>query len=104
VIATVVASICMLGSYAASNDTFEMMVTAAFGVIGYVLRRCDIHPAPIVLALVLGEMLEANLRRAMILANDNFLSVISHPITAVLILVSILVLASPLFGRKSAVA
>jgi len=104
VIATVVASICMLGSYAASNDTFEMMVTAAFGVIGYVLRRCDIHPAPVVLALVLGEMLEANLRRAMILANDDFLSVISHPITAGLILVSVLVLASPLFGRKSAMA
>lgn len=100
IIATVVASICMLGSYSASNDTFEMSITAVFGVIGYLLRRCDIHPAPIVLALVLGDMLEANLRRAMITANDNFLTVIAHPITAGLILVSLLVLLSPLMSRK----
>lgn len=99
-VATVVASICMLGSYAAANDTFEMLITAVFGAIGYVLRRAGIHPAPIVLALVLGNMLEANLRRAMITANEDFLRVIAHPITAVLLLIAILVPLSTLFGRK----
>lgn len=103
IIATIVASVSMLGAYAAANHTFEMMVTAIFGVIGYVLRRCDIHPAPIVLALVLGDMLEASLRRAMITANDNFLAVLSQPITAVLIALAVLVLASPLLGRRPAV-
>ncbi|MBI1219933.1 MAG: hypothetical protein GC186_15435 [Rhodobacteraceae bacterium] len=102
IVATVVASICMLGSYAASNDVFDMIITAVFGVIGYVFRRCDIHPAPIVLALVLGDMLEANLRRAMITANDNFLQVIAHPIAAGLLIVAILVPLSMLFGRKPA--
>jgi len=102
IIATIVASVSMLGAYAAANHTFEMMVTAIFGVIGYVLRRCDIHPAPIVLALVLGDMLEANLRRAMITANDNFLTVLSQPITAVLIALAVLVLVSPMLGRRAA--
>ena len=102
VVATIVASICMLGAYAAANDTFEVMVTAFFGVIGYLLRRCDIHPAPIVLALVLGDMLESNLRRAMITDNDNVLAVISHPITAGLLLLAVLVMVSPLLGRRRA--
>ncbi|MDP2737972.1 MAG: tripartite tricarboxylate transporter permease [Pseudorhodobacter sp.] len=100
IIATVVASISMLGAYAAANDTFEMMVTAVFGVIGYLFRRCDIHPAPIVLALVLGDMLEASLRRAMITANDSFLSVLSQPITAILVGLAVLVLVSPMLGRR----
>lgn len=99
VIATVVASICMLGSYAAANDTFEMMVTAIFGVIGYLFRKADIHPAPIVLALVLGDMMEANLRRGLIMGGDSVLFIISQPIAAVLLVCSALILFSPLFGR-----
>lgn len=99
-IAVAVSAICMLGAYAAANDTFEMIVTVIFGVLGYVIRKAGLHPAPIVLALVLGEMLEASLRRAMITENDSFLGVVSHPITAVLLAVSALVVLSPLFGRR----
>ncbi|WP_299654063.1 tripartite tricarboxylate transporter permease [uncultured Jannaschia sp.] len=100
VVATVVISIAMLGAYASANSSFEMIVTAVFGVIGYLLRKADIHPAPIVLALVLGYMLEANLRRALIAGNDSFFAILSKPIAAGLLFLTLLVLISPLLARR----
>jgi putative tricarboxylic transport membrane protein len=102
VVASVVISIAMLGAYASANNSFEMMVTAVFGVIGYLLRKADIHPAPIVLALVLGDMMEANLRRALIAGNESVLYILSKPISAGLLFVAVLVLLSPLLSRKRA--
>ena len=98
-IATLVACICVLGAFASSNNSFEVLVTVVFGIIGYVLRKVDIHPAPIVLALVLGYMMESNLRRAMIVGNDNLLFLVSRPIAIVLLLGAVIVVASPLLGR-----
>jgi len=89
----------VLGAFASSNNSFEVLVTVVFGIIGYVLRKVDIHPAPIVLALVLGYMMESNLRRAMIVGNDNLLFLVSRPIAIVLLLGAVIVVASPLLGR-----
>jgi putative tricarboxylic transport membrane protein len=100
VVATVVASICILGAYASSNNSFEVLVTVSFGIIGYFLRKIDIHPAPIVLALVLGYMMESSLRRSMIMANDNLLFILSKPIAAMLLLGALVVLVSPMLGRS----
>jgi len=95
-IATLVASVCMLGAYASSNNVFEVQVMVVFGVIGYLLRKIDIHPAPIVLALVLGDLMESSLRRALVTSNDNLLFLVSKPIAAVLLGVAVLVILSPL--------
>lgn len=100
IIAAVVTSIAMLGAYASANNSFEMLIAGIFGVIGYLLRKADIHPAPIVLALVLGEMMEANLRRALITGNESFGYLFTKPITVTLLLVAMIVLLSQLFSRK----
>lgn len=100
IVATLVTSIAMLGAYASANNSFEMLITGIFGVIGYLLRKADIHPAPIVLALVLGEMMEASLRRAMITGNESVGYLLTKPITAGLLLLSLAILISPLFSRK----
>ncbi|WP_404863500.1 tripartite tricarboxylate transporter permease [Georhizobium sp. MAB10] len=100
VIATTVASICMLGAYAAANDTFEMIVTAVFGVIGYVFRKAGIHPAPIVLALVLGDLMESNLRRALVMGGDSVMFILTKPIAIALLLCALAVLLSPLLSRR----
>ena len=101
-IATLVASICMLGAFASSNNTFEVLIMVIFGVVGYLLRKANIQPAPIVLALVLGAMMESNLRRALVTANDNLLFIVSKPIAAALLFAAAVVLLSPLFGRRRA--
>lgn len=94
-IATLVASVCMLGAFASTNNTFEMQVMAVCGVVGYLMRKVGIHPAPIVLALVLGDMMESNLRRALLTGNDSLLFIVSKPIAAVLLAIAVIVLASP---------
>jgi putative tricarboxylic transport membrane protein len=99
-VAAGVVSISLLGAYAASNNSFEMLVAGVFGVIGYLLRKADIQPAPIVLALVLGDMMEANLRRALVMGNDSVTFILSKPIAAGLLIVAALVLLSPLLSRR----
>lgn len=99
VVATSVASICILGSYAADNDLFAVYVTVIFGVLGYILRKVSIQPAPIVLALVLGNLIEANFRRGMRISDNDLVYFIDKPIAAVLLLTAFIVLTAPLLGR-----
>jgi putative tricarboxylic transport membrane protein len=100
IVATIVASICLLGAFTFANDSFEMIVTAVFGVIGYLFRKIDIHPAPVVLALVLGDMMESNLRRGLIMGGDNVMFFVTKPISAVLLVCAVVVLMSPLLRRR----
>lgn len=99
VVATCVASICLLGSYAANNDIFAIYVTVVFGIGGFVLRKVGIQPAPIVLALVLGNLIESNFRRGMRVSGDDLTYFIDKPIAAGLLITAFLVLTLPLLGR-----
>lgn len=101
VIATCVASVCILGAYASSNDLAAVNIAIIFGIIGFIFRRVGIQPAPIVLALVLGTLIESNFRRGMRISENDPIYFIEKPIAAVLLLVAALVLLSPLWGRLS---
>lgn len=65
-IAAIVTGVCFVWAYASSYSMFPVYVMAAAGLVGYVLRRLEFPLAPIILALVLGEMMEINFRRALI--------------------------------------
>ena len=80
----------LMGAYALENSMFTVGITLFFGVIGYFFKKLQVPAAPMVLALVLGAITETNLRQAMILERNNFLQVISHPISAVIIFLAIL--------------
>ena len=101
VIAPIVAGICLLGIYAESNDIFGVWTAVVFGVIGYVLRKIRIHPAPIVLALVLGYMMESSLRRAMLQSGNDPLVFLVNPIAAVCLALAALVLVLPFWQGLS---
>lgn len=87
-IAGIVAGICIIGAYASENSIFPVYVMTAFGVLGYLLRKARIPLAPIVLALVLGEMLETNFRRAMVISKGGYDIFYAHPLTLGLLLVA----------------
>lgn len=105
IVATSVAGICLLGAYASSNDIFTVGVTVFFGIAGYLLRKIGVHPAPIVLALVLGNMMESNFRRAMVMSGDDWTFLVSKPISIVLLGCAFFILLQPLveylWRRKS---
>ncbi len=95
VIAAIVVCICLIGAYASKNSMFPVYITLAFGVIGYVLRKADVPLAPIILALVLGDMLETNLRRALSIANGDVTTFVTDPLSATLLAITALSLALP---------
>ena len=61
----------IIGVYCSSNNVFDVYVMIAFGVFGYLMRKLGYEPAPLVLAFVLGPMLENNLRKALILSQGD---------------------------------
>jgi putative tricarboxylic transport membrane protein len=83
---------CIIGSYSLKNSTFDVLVMMIFGLFGYLCRKFEYEPAPLVLAFVLGPMVEINLRQSLLLSKGSFLIFFTRPISAVFISVSILLL------------
>ena len=91
---------CLLGSYASQNDVFAIYTTVFFGITGYALNKIDIHPAPIVLALVLGHLTESNLRRTLLSSGGDWSVFVTHPIALVCLVGAVVTVALPLIRRR----
>lgn len=90
---------CLIGAYSLNNSTADIYIAVLFSLIGLLLKTFDFEPAPLVLAFVLGPMLETALRRSLILSDGSFLIFLERPISAALILFAFFVLVVPLFSR-----
>jgi len=90
---------CMIGSYSVNCSNLDMLIMLAFGVIGYLMKKFDYEGAPMVLAYVLGPMLEMALRQSLTMSNGSFSIFVTRPISAVGIVAAILLVASPLLTR-----
>ncbi|MBA3516301.1 MAG: tripartite tricarboxylate transporter permease [Rhizobiales bacterium] len=98
---------CSVGIFTTNNSTFDLYVMVAFGLVGYVLMKLDCEPAPLLLGMLLGPMMEENLRRAMLLSRGDPVIFIERPISAGLLLsacMALAVVAIPSVRRKRAVA
>jgi putative tricarboxylic transport membrane protein len=87
---------CIVGVFASGNAVFDVFVMVVFGVLGYLMRKFGYEPAPLVLAFVLGPMLENNLRKSLILSHGDFAIFISRPISATCLVLALAALAAPL--------
>ena len=86
----------LLGAYGVNNNIYDVVATLGFGLFGYFLKRFDIDAAPLILAFVLGPMLENNLSKALLMSgtgNPSFL--FSRPISGTLLILAIMVLFLP---------
>ncbi len=98
-IAGLVGTMCLLGSYATQNDMFAIWTTIVFGILGYFLLKAKIHPAPIVLALVLGNLTEANFRRSLMASGGHFSTFVTHPIGVVCAVIALVVFLLPIVRK-----
>ena len=87
---------CIVGVFASGNAVFDVFVMVVFGVLGYLMRKFGYEPAPLVLAFVLGPMLENNLRKSLILSHGEFGIFIERPISAVCLVLAAVALIAPL--------
>ncbi|MBI4012912.1 MAG: tripartite tricarboxylate transporter permease [Candidatus Rokubacteria bacterium] len=90
---------CLIGAYSLSGSTTEVVIMVVFGVLGYGLRKLEYEPAPLILALVLGPMMETALRRSLLLSAGSPLIFVTRPIAAVLVLAALVLLLVPLVPR-----
>lgn len=87
---------CFVGAYSLNHSIFEVGVMAGFGIFGYLLRKFDYEPTPLVLGMVLGPMFENAFRQTMLLSRGSFAILVTRPIAALCTIVALLLFLSPL--------
>jgi putative tricarboxylic transport membrane protein len=90
--------LCAIGSYAVHNAMIDVWYMLIFGVIGYVFKKLDYPIAPLVLALVLGDMAENALRQSLIMSQGSLGILFTRPISGVITLVAILFFIMPIIS------
>jgi putative tricarboxylic transport membrane protein len=100
----VVYVLCVVGSFAITQRMFDVYVMIAFGLIGFVLREMRYPMAPLVLGIVLGDLLDVNLRRGLLLSDGDLTPFFTRPISAVLFAVILLtiLMSLPVVNRRVA--
>lgn len=87
---------CLIGSYSLNNSVTEVLIMVVFGLLGYFFKKFEYEGAPLVLALVLGPMMETALRRSLLLSSGDPMIFLTRPISALLVIISLCLLAYPL--------
>jgi putative tricarboxylic transport membrane protein len=99
---------CIVGVFSSNAAVFDVFVMVLFGAIGYLMRKFGYEPAPLVLAFVLGPLLENNLRKALILSRGDFWTFVERPISGTCLLLAAVMLIIPLLPalarRREAIA
>lgn len=91
---------CLIGSYSLNNSVGDVTIMWIFGLLGFLMKKLRFDPAPLVLGLVLGPMLEDNLRRSLIISGGSFVVFFAKPLSAVFLIVSIFSFLFPLLKRR----
>jgi putative tricarboxylic transport membrane protein len=91
---------CIVGVYSIRNTLFDVGMMMLFGVLGYLMDKFEYEPAPLVLAFVLGPILEQGLRQSLRLSGGSFLIFFNRPLSAILLGVACLLTISYFFFKK----
>ncbi|NDD23210.1 MAG: tripartite tricarboxylate transporter permease [Betaproteobacteria bacterium] len=83
---------CAIGVYSTNNNTFDIWLVGAFGVVGYLWAKLGVEPAPLLLGFILGPMMEENLRRALLLSRGDWSVFVTRGLSASLLAVAAIML------------
>ncbi|MDI5981782.1 tripartite tricarboxylate transporter permease [Amycolatopsis magusensis] len=95
VLAPITVLITLVGVYTVNNDVFDIVLVIAFGALGYLMKKLGFDPGPLVLAFVLGSLLEESLRRSLLIFDGNPAGFFTRPISGVLLAAFLLVALLP---------
>ena len=96
----IVLLLCVVGTYSANKNVFDLWVMLGFGIAGYVLRKLDYDLAPLVIAFVLAPLMEQSLRQSLVMSPDGAMILIQRPVAALLLGASA-VLVALMFARTT---
>jgi putative tricarboxylic transport membrane protein len=95
---------CLIGSYSLNNNVGDVIIMWVFGIVGFLMKKFQFEAAPLVLALVLGPMLEDNLRQSLIISGGSFFIFFNRPLAVTFLLVSLSAVLFPLFRLRPLLA
>lgn len=104
IIAPVIIVVCAIGAYTVNSSMFDVVMMLVFGVLGYAFKKLKYPLAPLVLALVLGDMAEASFRQAMLLSEGSLSIFWSNPLVGTIVGLAMIMLVWPLWGAAQRVA
>ncbi|TDE11440.1 tripartite tricarboxylate transporter permease [Jiangella asiatica] len=97
--ATITVAILVIGAYSINGNPFDVAVMIGAGLVGYLLRKLGIPPAPLVLAFILGPIFETNFRRSLVVSDGNITVFASSPVAVALLVVLGVVIVTAVTGR-----
>lgn len=95
--------ICAIGVLSLNNNEYDVLMAAAFGMLGYLFVKLNCEPAPLLLGFILGPLLEENLRRAMLMSRGDATVFFTSPVSAATLVLAAVLLAVtllPMVRRK----
>jgi TctA family transporter len=83
---------CCIGTYSLNNNVFDVIVSAVFGILGWIFVKLECEPAPLLLGFILGPLMEENLRRALLLSRGDATVFFTRPLSMTLLILAALLL------------
>lgn len=99
VLSPLIVLFCVVGAYSINNNPVDVLIMMIFGGVGYLMRKFDYEAAPLMLAYVLGPMLEKSIRQSLIISQGSPLIFFTRPISMFLVGAAIFVVISPTIGK-----
>jgi putative tricarboxylic transport membrane protein len=91
----------VIGAYGDNSNLFDVWVMLGAGIVGYLMRKYDYEPAPLVVGLVLGTVMERSLRQTLIISRGSLSGLWESPISAIILLITLVVAIAPGLLRYS---
>jgi len=98
----IILGVSIVGVYTTSSSMFDVACLAAFGLLGYLMRKLDYPSAPLILGLVLGGAMERALRQSLMMSDGSLTILVARPISAVMLSLALLILLIPVFSKANA--
>ncbi len=87
--------LCVVGSYALNNNFFDVMIMFAAAILGFLFKVFEFPTGPFILGILLGGMLESNMRRALVMSNGSYATFITRPVSCVLLILVVVTFLYP---------
>jgi putative tricarboxylic transport membrane protein len=98
----IIFGIAMVGVYSVSDSLFDLALLTLFGLLGYAMRKLDYPQAPLILGMVLGDAMERALRQSLMMSQGDLSILVSRPLSAGMLLLTMMILIVPLFRHVNA--
>jgi putative tricarboxylic transport membrane protein len=97
---SVIIIMCVVGAYVSTNTAFNILLTLCLAIVSLIIDIAGIAISPLILGFILGPMLESNFRKGMSYSADGFITFLTRPVSAILLLLAIFTLVWPILKPK----